>query len=240
MKIRLDKMLSHMGYGSRKDVKKIIHDKQVRINGIIINKDDYKVDTDNDDILVYDENVNYLEEVYIMLNKPAGVISATFDTRLPTVIDLMPEYRNYKIFPVGRLDNDSVGLLLLTNNGKLAYNLLSPKSHVDKDYDVIFEGFFNDESIKMFNDGIILEDGYKTLPSKVRIISDNEAIITIHEGKFHQVKRMFAALNMKVIKLKRIRFGNLSLDKNLKEGEYRLLNEKEIACLKDYGKENIS
>jgi len=240
MKIRLDKMLSHMGYGSRKDVKKIIHDKQVRINGIIINKDDYKVDTDNDDILVYDENVNYLEEVYIMLNKPAGVISATFDTRLPTVIDLMPEYRNYKIFPVGRLDNDSVGLLLLTNNGKLAYNLLSPKSHVDKDYDVIFEGFFKDESIKMFNDGIILEDGYKTLPSKVRIISDNEAIITIHEGKFHQVKRMFAALNMKVIKLKRIRFGNLSLDKNLKEGEYRLLNEKEIACLKDYGKENIS
>lgn len=236
MTIRLDKMLAHMGYGSRRDVKKIIKDKKISVNGIIITKDDYKVDPSNDEIIFENEILNYLDEVYIMLNKPDGIISATYDPYNTTVIDLMPEYRNYKIFPVGRLDIDTEGLLLITNNGKIAYNMLSPKSHVDKTYYVKFEGLFKDEYIKSLNEGIILDDGYKTLPANIKLIDDNSCYLTIHEGKFHQVKRMFESLNMKVVYLKRITFGPLSLDNNLNKGEYRLLNENEIAMLKKYEK----
>ena len=231
MLLRLDKMLAHCGYGSRKEVKSYIRKGEVIVNGEIIKNDDYKVDSEKDEIIVFDENVNYLKKVYIMLNKPDGVVSATYDPYKKTVIDLVNEYANYKIFPVGRLDIDSVGLLLITNDGKLCHNLLSPKSHVDKTYFVNFDGEFKEQYYSEFENGITLDDGYKTLPGKVTLKDNNSALVTIHEGKFHQVKRMFEALNMKVTYLKRITFGSLVLDESLKEGEYRLLTEQEVAML---------
>ena len=235
MIVRLDKMLAHLGYGSRKEVKLLIRKGEVIVNDTIIYDDDFKVDSDLDEVIVYDEEVTYSEFVYIMLNKPQDYVSATYDNKYKTVIDLVSDYASYKIFPVGRLDIDSVGLLLITNDGKLCHQLLSPKSHVDKKYYVEFSGDFIDSYYKNFEKGIKLDDGYVTMPSKVELIEKDKAYITIHEGKFHQVKRMFEALNMKVTYLKRVTFGSLILDDNLKEGEYRLLSEDEILKLKENG-----
>ena len=232
MILRLDKMLAHLGYGSRKDVKRIIRKGEVLVNGVIVKNDDFKVDSDNDEVVVFDESVSYSEFVYIMLNKPSGVVSATFDNYKQTVIDLVSEYEKQKVFPVGRLDIDTEGLLLITNDGMLCHNLLSPKSHVDKQYYVEFKGEFKEEYYNAFETGITLDDGYLTLPGKIKLLDNNKAEVTIHEGKFHQVKRMFLALNMEVTYLKRISFGSLILDENLKLGEYRLLSEKEIEDLK--------
>ena len=232
MILRLDKMLAHCGYGCRKEVKSYIRKGEVIVNGEIIRDDDYKVDSDKDEVIVFDENVNYHELVYIMLNKPDGVVSATYDPHKETVIDLVSEYASYKVFPVGRLDIDTTGLLLITNDGMLCHNLLAPKSHVDKKYYVEFDGEFKEEYYESFKNGITLDDGYVTLPGNIEITGEQKAIVTIHEGKFHQVKRMFLALNMKVTHLKRITFGSLLLDENLKEGEYRLLTEQEVTMLK--------
>lgn len=230
---RLDKILAHMNYGSRKEVKEYIRKGYFMINGEIITNDDFKVDPINDEITFDGGTVDYQEYIYIMLNKPQDVISATFDPRYKTVIDLMPEYSKMNIFPVGRLDIDTEGLLLITNDGKLAHKLLSPKYHVWKKYYLKFDGIFKEEYFKEFESGIILDDGYKTLPSKFELINDNEAYIYIHEGKYHQVKRMLEALNMKVTYLKRVSFGSLNLDENLKLADYRLLTDEEINNLKD-------
>ena len=232
MILRLDKMLAHCGYGSRKDVKNLIRKGEVIVNGEVVKNDDFKVDSDKDEVIVFNENVSYQELVYIMLNKPAGVVSATFDYHKKTVIELVNEYASYKIFPVGRLDIDTEGLLLISNDGLLCHKLLSPKSHVDKTYYVEFKGEFKNEYYDCFKKGIILDDGYKTLPASIELIDENKAHVCIHEGKFHQVKRMFLALNMEVTYLKRISFGSLVLDKDLKLGEYRLLNENEIFQLR--------
>ena len=232
MILRLDKMLAHLGYGSRKDVKKIIRKGEVIVNGVVCKDDDFKVDSDNDEVVVFDESVSYSEFVYIMLNKPSGVVSATFDNYKTTVIDLVSEYAKQKVFPVGRLDIDTEGLLLITNDGMLCHELLSPIKHVDKKYYVEFSGEFKEEYYQAFENGITLDDGYVTLPGKINIIGDNKAEVTIHEGKFHQVKRMFLALNMEVTYLKRISFGSLVLDNTLKLGDYRLLSEKEVEDLK--------
>ena len=232
MILRLDKMLAHLGYGSRKDVKRIIRKGEVLVNGEVCKDDDFKVDSDIDEVVVFDESVSYSEFVYIMLNKPSGVVSATFDNFKQTVIDLVSEYEKQKIFPVGRLDIDTEGLLLITNDGMLCHNLLAPKSHVDKKYYVEFSGQFKQEYYDAFEKGITLDDGYVTLPGQIKLIDSNKAEVIIHEGKFHQVKRMFLALNMEVTYLKRISFGSLVLDESLKLGEYRLLTEKEIEDLK--------
>lgn len=232
MILRLDKMLAHCGYGSRKEVKQFIRKGEVLVNGVIIKDDDFKVDSDKDEVIVFDENVNYQEKVYIMLYKPEGVVSATYDPYKKTVIDLVSEYASYKIFPVGRLDIDTEGLLLISNDGALCHQLLSPKSHVDKKYYVEFNGEFKEEYYKAFEKGITLDDGYVTLPGKIEIVGDQNAIVTIHEGKYHQVKRMFLALDMEVAYLKRITFGSLSLDESLNKGEYRLLTEEEVNLLK--------
>lgn len=232
MILRLDKMLAHLGYGSRKDVKRIIRKGEVLVNGEVCKDDDFKVDSDIDEVVVFDESVSYSEFVYIMLNKPSGVVSATFDNFKQTVIDLVSEYEKQKIFPVGRLDIDTEGLLLITNDGMLCHNLLAPKSHVDKKYYVEFSGQFKQEYYEAFEKGITLDDGYVTLPGQIKLIDSNKAEVIIHEGKFHQVKRMFLALNMEVTYLKRISFGSLVLDESLKLGEYRLLTEKEIEDLK--------
>ena len=232
MILRLDKMLAHCGYGSRKDVKQLIRKGEVLVNGEIIKNDDFKVDSDKDDVIVFDESVNYKELVYIMLHKPAGVVSATYDNYKQTVIDLVSEYSKQKVFPVGRLDIDTEGLLLISNDGMLCHKLLAPKNHVDKTYYVEFCGEFKNEYIGKFKKGITLEDGYVTMPSDIELLSENSANLTIHEGKFHQVKRMFIALGMEVTYLKRISFGSLKLDNNLKKGEYRLLSDEEINLLK--------
>ena len=232
MILRLDKMLAHLGYGSRKDVKRIIRKGEVIVNGEVCKNDDFKVDSENDEVIVFDEEVNYQELVYIMLHKPAGVVSATFDNYKQTVIDLVSEYEKQKVFPVGRLDIDTEGLLLITNDGMLCHKLLSPKYHVDKVYYVEFTGTFKDEYVEKFKKGITLDDGYVTLPADITLIGENKAHVTLHEGKFHQVKRMFLALDMEVTYLKRISFGSLVLDESLNKGEYRLLSQKEIEELK--------
>ena len=230
--IRLDKVLSHLGYGSRKEVKEIIRKGYVTVNGEGISKDDTKIDEENDEVLVFDDKIEYDKFIYLMLNKPSGYVSATFDNKLPTVLDLIEGYEKRGLFPVGRLDIDTYGLLLLTNDGMLAHKMLSPKYHVDKKYYLEFDGDFKEENYKEFEDGIILDDGYKCMSAKFELIDKNKGYITIKEGKFHQVKRMMEALNMTVTFLKRVSFGALNLDYSLKYGEYRKLTEEEIESLK--------
>ena len=226
--MRLDKMLAHMNYGTRKEVKELIRKGYVLVNGDIITDDDFKVDEKNDEVIIANEKVEYKDKVYIMLNKPDGYVSATYDSKDPTVIDLIDEYNYLNIFPVGRLDKDTHGLLLITNDGELAHNLLSPKKHVDKKYYLKYEGIIKEKGIKAFAEGIFLDDGYKTMPAKLIDLGNNEAYVIIKEGKFHQVKRMMEAIGCNVIYLKRIEFGNLKLDENLEEGKYRLLEKEEL------------
>lgn len=230
--VRLDKILSHMGYGSRKEVKELIRKGYVIVNGEIIKNDDFKVDENIDEIFLDGLELNYESLVYIMLNKPSGVVSATFDPRYETVVDICSEYEKMNIFPVGRLDIDTEGLLLLTNDGALAHNLLSPKKHVDKVYYVEFSGEYKEEFNLRFEEGITIDDGYKCLPGKIEYLGNKKALVTIHEGKYHQVKRMFEALGLHVEYLKRISFGNLELDAKLALGEYRKLTSNELNSLK--------
>ena len=227
--IRLDKILAHMGYGSRKEVKELIRKGYVSINGEIIKEDDYKVN-DIDEIVVFDEVVKYDEFIYLMLNKPDGYISATYDNNLPTVLDLIYGYESRNLFPVGRLDIDTYGLLLITNDGTLAHKLLSPKNHVDKKYYLKYEGLYNDNIPEIFKKGIKIDD-YITKPALFESLGNNEAYITISEGKFHQVKKMMEYVGCKVTYLERIEFGPLKLDNNLKRGEFRKLTDEEIELL---------
>lgn len=232
--MRLDKLLSHSGYGTRKEVKKIIRNGYVDINGETIRKSDYQIDPDKDEIMVDGEILNYQEKVYYMLNKPAGYVSATEDLYYPTVIDLIDDYRT-NLFPVGRLDIDSEGLLLITNDGKLAHDLTSPRKNCQKVYYCIIEGVLTEEIISLFQEGITIDTGYtcKSALLKILTVTDekSEAEVTISEGKYHQVKKMFEAVGMKVSYLKRIQIKNLRLDPNLKKGEYKLLNDIELNSL---------
>ncbi len=229
---RLDKILAHMNYGSRKQVKEYIRKGYFMVNGEVVYDDDFKVNPQDDEITFDGEEINYESLVYIMLNKPNDVISATFDPRYKTVIDLMPEYAKMGVFPVGRLDIDTEGLLIISNDGHLAHRLLSPKYHVTKKYYVEFSGEFKDKYYDDFKNGITLDDGYKCLSAKAEKIDEHKAYVYIEEGKYHQVKRMFEALNMKVTYLKRVAFGDICLDENLALGEYRVLTKEEIELLK--------
>ena len=230
--MRLDKMLAHLGYGSRKEVKEFIRKGYVLVNGEVITNDDFKVDELNDEVVIADESVSYETNIYIMLNKPDGYISATYDNNDPTVLDLIEGYEKRGLFPVGRLDKDTVGLLLITNDGKLAHKLLAPKSHVDKTYYLKYSGTLPKDYEKRFEDGIVLDDGYKCMSAKLIDMGNNEANIIIKEGKYHQVKRMLEALGCSVTYLKRIEFGPIKLDEALNEGKYRFLSEEEISSLK--------
>lgn len=234
---RLDKVLSNMGYGSRKDVKKIIKAGRVKVNNTILNKNDYKVNPYEDIITVDGIELKYREYIYLMMNKPKNVVSSTDDPLNSTVLDLIDEeYLIFKPFPAGRLDKDTEGLILLTNDGKLAYRILSPKNQVGKTYYVEVNGFVDESHIKSFREGIVLDDGYKTLPANLDIIQGDlfsKVKLTIKEGKYHQVKRMFQAVNMEVVYLKRLSIGTLELDEKLALGEYRELTEKEIQLLKE-------
>ena len=236
---RIDKILSNLGYGTRKDLKKIVKNGMVQVNGIIIKDSAMKVDPEKDKIVINGEEIFYREFIYLMMNKPAGVISATFDNKDETVIDLLEvEHQVFEPFPVGRLDKDTVGLLLLTNDGDLNHRLISPKWKVDKVYFAKIDQKVTEEDIEKFKHGIILDDGYRCKEAILEIQKaseeGSEIVLTIQEGKFHQVKRMFEAVGKKVTYLKRIEFGTLPLDEDLEEGEYRELTEEEIAILKGF------
>ncbi|WBW98583.1 pseudouridine synthase [Oceanirhabdus sp. W0125-5] len=234
---RLDKILSNLGYGTRKEVKVMVKNGWVEVNGVTAKKSDMKIDTDNDIVVVDGEEINYREFVYIMMNKPAGYISATFDNYQDTVVDILdPELQAFEPFPVGRLDKDTVGLLLLTNDGKLNHRLISPKHHVDKVYFAEIDKSVNESDIRAFEAGITLEDGYECMPGKLEILSSDEhgaeVMVTIQEGKFHQVKRMFKTRGKEVVFLKRVEFGGLKLDETLPEGDYRELSNEELKVLR--------
>ncbi|WP_029688097.1 pseudouridine synthase [Thermoanaerobacter sp. A7A] len=235
-KMRIDKLLSNTGIGTRKEVKKFIKEGLVLVNGNIVKEAGLIVDTESDEILFDGEKINYKEFIYIMINKPKGVISATSDPIEKTVIDLLPqELKARNPFPVGRLDKDTEGLLLITNDGNLAHKLLSPKKNVIKKYYAEILGFVNESDIKAFIEGIVLEDGYKTLPANLEILSSSDVskvYVYIREGKYHQIKRMFESVGKKVIYLKRLAMGSLTLDENLKPGEWRGLSEEELSLLK--------
>ncbi|SHF80621.1 pseudouridine synthase [Ornithinibacillus halophilus] len=234
--MRLDKLLSNMGYGSRKDVKSILKKKDVTVNDKIVKDGSIHVEPNKDVIKVKNEIVEYQEYIYLMMNKPPGVISATEDNRgQKTVVDILPDtFQLFNPFPVGRLDKDTEGLLLLTNDGKLAHQLLSPKKDFEKTYYAEIEGTVTEDDINAFRDGVILDDGYKTKPAKLTILLSEQTSkveITITEGKFHQVKRMFRAVNKKVKYLKRVSMGELQLDESLKLGEFRELYKNELDYL---------
>lgn len=234
-KMRLDKMLAHMGYGTRSQVKKLIRQKRVGVDGKITNVIDTSVIPNEQIITVDGEKVEYSEFFYFLLNKPQGVISATEDNMHRTVIDLLDvQDRNKGVFPVGRLDIDTEGLLLLTNDGKLSHSLLSPKKHVPKTYYAKVDGKVTPEDIERFKQGVTLEDGYICMPADLIIIKSDtisEVELIINEGKFHQVKRMMEAVGKKVIYLQRVAMGNLRLPKDLELGEYRAITQEEKDAL---------
>lgn len=238
-KMRLDKFLANSGIGTRKEVKELLKKRLIKVNDEIVKDGKIHVDENEDTVKYKDEIISYKKFVYIMLNKPNGVISATEDKVHKTVIDLLgDEYRTFEVFPVGRLDIDTEGLLLLTNDGVLSHNLLSPNKHVDKKYYVELEKLLTKMDIDKLEKGVELKN-FTTKDAKVEIIENGEesdkirVYITISEGKFHQVKRMFKAVGNEVKYLKRVKIGTLSLDENLKLGEYRELTEDELTKLKE-------
>ena len=236
-KQRIDKILSNLGYGSRSELKKFCKNGLVKVKGKVINNPGVQVDVENDEIIFDGEKVTYKEFIYLMLNKPDGYISATFDKRDPIVLDLIDkEDLVFEPFPVGRLDKDTEGLLVLTNDGQLAHRVLSPKKHVPKTYYAKIEGIVTEEDIKAFAKGVTLDDGYETMPAELIILKSDEISeieLTIHEGKFHQVKRMFESVDKKVIYLKRLSMGKLKLDENLELGEYRELTDEEVKMIEE-------
>lgn len=244
--MRLDKLLANSGFGSRKEVKVLLKRKLVTVNGKTETKPEAKVDSEKDIVLVGGEPVSYQEYTYLMMNKPQGVLSATEDNHQKTVIDLLSfELHQLELFPVGRLDKDTEGLLLLTNDGQLAHFLLSPKRHVDKVYFAEVAGRMTEEDQKAFAEGLVLEDGYRCLPGKLELLTYDEAKdsseveITIKEGKFHQVKRMVMACGKEVTFLKRLTMGPLRLDEQLAKGAYRPLRDEELAALREHLPDSI-
>ena len=230
--MRLDKFISSTTTLSRAEAKKIIK-KGILINDILIKSPDYKVDEINDQVMVNGNRLVYQKYVYIMMNKPKDTVSATEDAIEKTVVDILKEEdRIHKVFPVGRLDKDTEGLMLLTNDGELAHRLITPKKDVVKKYYVEVSGELKEEHLSIVEAGVILEDGYKCKPARLEILESSEnksrANIFITEGKFHQVKRMMKSIGTTVTYLKRLSIGSLILDENLKLGEYRYLTDDEL------------
>lgn len=230
--MRLDKYLCELNIGSRSQIKTYIRQKLVTVNGDIAMKPEQKIDENKDSIAFRGEVLHYQKYIYYMLNKPRGVVSATQDNTTGTVVDLIDSPRKSDLFPVGRLDKDTEGLLLLTNDGELAHNMLSPKKHVDKTYLVTIEKTLLYTDITALENGVDIGDDKPTEPAKVEIKDDTHILLTIHEGRFHQVKRMLKAVGNEVLALKRISFGALILDETLAPGESRELTAQEIAFIK--------
>ena len=234
MKIRLDKFLADMGFGTRSQVRQQIAGGNVTVNGLPARRPELKVDTDKDRVLFCGTEAAYAQYEYYMLNKPAGVVSATEDKKEHTVLDLLQERKRKDLFPVGRLDKDTEGLLLITNNGDLAHRLLAPGRHVDKVYYAEIDGKVTREDAELFRTGVDIGDKKKTMPAFLEILSSadrSEILLTIREGRFHQVKRMFHAVGKEVLFLRRIQMGPLKLDEKLRPGEYRRLTKEEVEKL---------
>ncbi|MBI5974277.1 pseudouridine synthase [Staphylococcus canis] len=226
--MRLDKFLAQMGYGSRNDVKKDIKNGSVYINEDRAKSPKMHIDPEQDQIYFNQELVKYEPYVYIMLNKPQGVISATEDDVHQTVIDLIPKYQHLDLFPVGRLDKDTVGLLLITNDGQFNHQVMSPNKKIPKVYRVKARNPLTQDNQNYFQEGVVLSDGV-CKPARLEILEDNkEGLVTIQEGKYHQVKRMFHEIENEVIFLERIAIGALKLDTELERGAYRKLTAEEI------------
>ena len=238
MEWRLDKFLTQIPVGTRSQVKDMIKKGRVCVNGVHASKPELKVDPENDSITLDGKKLFYSQYAYYMLNKPEGVVSATNDNTAPTVVSLLAVPEQKDLFPVGRLDKDTTGLLLLTNDGALAHDLLSPKKHVDKTYLVKPEKQLSEEDIHRLESGLDIGDDKPTAPAKAKLTENGELLLTIHEGRFHQVKRMLQALDNQVLALERVRFGPLSLDPSLPRGEYRALTEEEIEALTVAGKKS--
>lgn len=238
--MRLDKLLSNMGFGSRKEVRQLLKNGAILVNGEIEKGASKHIDTSADEVTLLGEPVVYREFIYLMMNKPQGVLSATEDSRDETVVDLLDDaYRHFNPFPVGRLDKDTEGFLILTNDGKLSHSLLSPKKGVPKTYYAHISGVVTEEDGEAFARGVMLDDGYVTKPGQLRILKSGEMSeieLTITEGKFHQVKRMFISVGKSVIYLKRLSMGPLSLDESLPLGSYRELTDEEVTLLQGASK----
>lgn len=236
--MRLDKFLCDLQLGTRSQVKEYIKKGNITVNDVIIKKPDYKINESSDTIMYMGKVLTYQSLYYYMLHKPAGVVTATRDNHDSTVMDLLEDASGRGLFPVGRLDKDTEGLLLITNDGELAHNLLSPKKHVAKTYYVKCNGMINANKIELLEQGVDIGDTELTLPAKVELISQSDDAyavrITIVEGRFHQVKRMITAIGGSVTYLKRISMGSLVLDEDLPKGKYRSLTENEIIGLKSH------
>lgn len=231
--MRIDKLLANMGYGSRKDVKILLKQGAVRIDDQPVKDAKRQINLEAERVTVHGEVVEYKPFVYLMMNKPAGVISATEDKVESTVVDLIdPAYAHYDLFPVGRLDKDTTGLLLLTNDGAFNHALMSPRKHVDKVYVAEVDGEMTTDDVRHFAEGVELEDGYTTKPARLELISKSgrrsTVRLTLSEGKYHQVKRMIAAVGKHVERLERVQIGALELDPTLEPGAYRELSEEEV------------
>ncbi len=225
---RLDKAFSSCKLYSRAEITKIIKQKRVSINGKIISDPSFKIDVNSDEIVLDGKKVEFNKFVYIMLNKPQGVVSSTDDNRDKTVVDILPDsFKRKGLFPVGRLDKDTVGLVILTDDGVSAHKRLSPKTHAEKVYYFETAGEVTSEVAKEIESGVLLKDGYKTLPCKIKMLSKTSGEITLVEGKYHEIKRIFGAKGNRITYLKRISFGGIILDNNLPEGSCRYLTEEE-------------
>lgn len=235
--MRLDKYLAQMDVGTRTEVKNYIKKGLISVNGNIQKQADFKIDENNDTVTYQGKVISYQAYYYYMLHKPAGVVTATKDNHDKTVMDLLASADGKDLFPVGRLDKDTEGLLLITNDGELSHNLLSPKKHVEKTYFVICDGSIDEHKIDMLQKGLDIGDEKITLPAKVKVIEEKDNSysieLTITEGRFHQVKRMIHAIDGNVTYLKRISFGTLILDETLALGQYRSLTLEEISNLKN-------
>ncbi len=230
--LRLDKFLCEMKVGTRSQVKKELKQGFVSVNGTVVVKPEHKVDVETDTVTYKGRELLYKKYVYYMLNKPAGVVSATRDNACTTVNDLLKTTGYEDLFPVGRLDKDTEGLLLMTNDGELAHRLLSPKKQVAKVYEVGLKESLSAEDIRRLEEGVDIGEEKPTLPAKVEILPENHIFLTITEGKFHQVKRMMKAVGNETVSLRRTAMGSLKLDGRLAPGDYRELTEEETDALR--------
>ena len=232
--MRLDKYLADSGVGTRKEIKSLVRAGAVTIDGASVRDPSFHV-PDAAAVCVNGKNISYKKYIYIMMNKPGGYVSATFDKRLPTVTDLLDEYSlSFGPFPAGRLDIDTEGMLILTNDGNLCHRILSPKKHIHKKYLVESDLPVTDDDIAAFESGVALDDGYVCMAARLeRSEGKNRSFVTLCEGKFHQVKRMFESVGKNVMYLKRVSMGNLPLDETLQPGEYRELTDEEIDRLEE-------
>ena len=230
--MRVDKLISECGVASRKEIKQMIKAGRISIDGVVASAPEQKLDPDVSKVSIDGEELGYAKFRYYMLNKPAGLLSATDDGKHRTVLDIVtPEMRKMGLFPVGRLDKDTTGLLLLTNDGEFAHWIISPKSEIVKTYHAVTEAAVNDDDVAAFKEGIVLGDGTKCLPAELIPLDDGSCLVKVMEGKYHQVKRMLASCGKPVKELERLSIGTVELDLSLKSGEFRALTDDELCRL---------